>query len=174
MRERIIALPYFQENGHFIGETRYRQMLQMANPPLRPDEFEEQIRRSIAVEKLRGALTDWIAISDREVEDEFKRQNEKVKLAVSTSLLTNSARRWPARCPTRTWRQTFEERKNDYRLPEKRKVEVRRWSTPRASASGCRCAPQDVQRHYEDNQQQYSTPEQVRASHILLQDRGQG
>src|SRR5687767_1030347 len=82
VRERILALPYFQENGQFIGDARYLQMLQMANPPMRPDEFEDQIRRSIVVEKLQGALTDWIAVSDREVDDQFKRRNEKVKLAV--------------------------------------------------------------------------------------------
>jgi peptidyl-prolyl cis-trans isomerase D len=33
-------------------------------------------------------------------------------------------------------------------------------------------SPQDIQRSYEDNQQQYSTPEQVRASHILLKTEG--
>jgi len=33
-------------------------------------------------------------------------------------------------------------------------------------------SPADVQRNYEDNQQQYSTPEQVRASHILLKTEG--
>src|SRR4026209_1450910 len=33
-------------------------------------------------------------------------------------------------------------------------------------------SPQDVERAYEDNQQQYSTPEQVRASHILLKTEG--
>src|SRR5918995_1895812 len=36
IRARILALPAFQENGQFIGETRYRQMLQFNNPPLTP------------------------------------------------------------------------------------------------------------------------------------------
>ena len=31
---------------------------------------------------------------------------------------------------------------------------------------------EDVQRNYDDNQQQYRTPEQVRASHILLKTEG--
>src|SRR6476469_7383816 len=44
VRERILAIPAFQENGQFIGDQRYRQILQMQNPPLRPDEFEDQIR----------------------------------------------------------------------------------------------------------------------------------
>ena len=79
---RIQSLPAFQENGQFIGETRYRQVLNVQNPPLRPDEFEEQVRRGIVMEKLQGALTDWITVAEPEVDGEFKRRNEKVKLAV--------------------------------------------------------------------------------------------
>ncbi len=52
VRERILALPAFQENGQFIGDVRYRQLLRMQNPPMRPDEFEDQIRRGIIAEKL--------------------------------------------------------------------------------------------------------------------------
>ncbi len=75
-----------------------------ANPPLRPDEFEDQIRRSIVVEKLQGALTDWITVTDREVEDEFtppQREGEARRRA--TSPLTSSATPW--RRPTRKSRR---------------------------------------------------------------------
>jgi peptidyl-prolyl cis-trans isomerase D len=81
VRARILALPAFQENGRFL-EERYRQVLQMQNPPVRESEFEEQVRRSITVEKLQGALWDWITVDEADVEAEFKRRNEKVKLAV--------------------------------------------------------------------------------------------
>jgi peptidyl-prolyl cis-trans isomerase D len=79
---RIASMPGLQENGQFIGEQRYRQILQLQTPPLTVSDFEQQIRRSITVEKLRAALTNWISVSDKEVEDEFRRRNEKVKLAV--------------------------------------------------------------------------------------------
>jgi len=46
VRARILALPAFQENGQFIGDARYRQLLQMSDPPRRPSEFEEEVRRS--------------------------------------------------------------------------------------------------------------------------------
>src|SRR3954470_5667394 len=82
VRERILALPAFQDNGQFIGDTRYRQLLRMQNPPMRPDEFEEQVRRSIIVEKLQAALTGWVTGSDKDCEDEYRKRNEKVKLAV--------------------------------------------------------------------------------------------
>src|SRR6476619_8471013 len=82
IRERILALPAFQENGQFIGDQRYRQLLRMQNPPMRPAEFEDQVRRSIVAEKLLAALTGWVTVADADVENEYKKRNEKVKLAV--------------------------------------------------------------------------------------------
>ena len=67
--------------------------------------------------------------------------------------------------------QTFEEHKNDYEIPEKRKVKYALVDM-QAIRERTQVSPQDIQRYYEDNQQQYSTPEQVRASHILLKTEG--
>src|SRR5436190_9501434 len=67
VRERILSLPAFQENGQFIGDQRYRAILRMQNPPMRPDEFEDQIRRGIVLEKLQAALTGWVTVADSDV-----------------------------------------------------------------------------------------------------------
>ena len=169
VRERIAVLPALQENGHFIGEERYRQMLQMQNPPLRPDEFEEQVRRGITVEKLQAALTHWITVSDKEVDQEFRRRNEKVKLAVVSFPADKFKAGLEATdAELNTW---FDAHKNDFKIPEKRKV---RYAVIDMQASRARMqvSPEDIQRSYDDNQQQYSTPEQVRASHILLKTEG--
>ena len=82
VQARILAIPSFQENGRFIGNDRYKQILEMQNPPINPSDFEEEVRRSIVAEKLQGALTDWITVGDADVDAEFSRRNEKVKLAV--------------------------------------------------------------------------------------------
>jgi peptidyl-prolyl cis-trans isomerase D len=169
VRERILALPVFQDGGQFVGEARYRQVLQMQNPPLTTGEFEEQVRRSIVVEKLQGALTDWITVSDGEVESEFRRRNEKVKLGVvnfpadryreSTTASDEEIAKW------------FEENKEDYRIPEKRKIKYALIDT-QAIRQRTQVTEEDIKRYYEDNQQQFSTPEQVRASHILFKTEG--
>ena len=65
----------------------------------------------------------------------------------------------------------FEEHKDDYRIPEKRKVKYALLDV-QAIRDRITVSPQDVQRYYEDNAQQFSTPEQVRASHILLKTEG--
>ena len=82
IRERILALPGFQENGRFIGEQRYRPLLQMQNPPMTTAEFERSLRRALQIEKLRNALTGWMSVNDADVAAEYRRRNEKVKLDV--------------------------------------------------------------------------------------------
>ena len=82
VRQRIFAMPAFQENGGFIGEARYEQLLRVQRPPMIASEFEDNVRRGLAVEKLRGSLTDWLSVNDKELEQEYRRRNDKVKLAV--------------------------------------------------------------------------------------------
>jgi peptidyl-prolyl cis-trans isomerase D len=169
VRARILSLPGFQENGQFIGTERYRQILEMQNPPIRPNEFEEDVRRSIVMEKLQGALTDWITVADTDVDVEFNKRNEKVKLAV-VSFPADKFKDGVAVTDAEIAAQ-FDGNKDQYRIPEKRKI---RYAL--VDLQGIRqrttVSPQDVKRHYEDNPQQFSTPEQVRASHILLKTEG--
>src|ERR1700724_4485522 len=62
IRQRIFSIPAFQENGQFIGEQRYAQLLQVQRPPMTPADFEENVRRQLTVDKLRATLTDWITV----------------------------------------------------------------------------------------------------------------
>jgi peptidyl-prolyl cis-trans isomerase D len=166
---RIQSLPAFQENGQFIGETRYRAMLNAQNPPMRPDQFEEQVRRGIVMEKLQRALTDWISVAEPEVEAEFKRRNEKVKLAVINFTADKFREATTATdAEVSAW---FESHKNDYKITEKRKIKYALISTP-ALRERQQISAQDVEQYYKENQQQFSTPEQVRASHILFKVEG--
>jgi peptidyl-prolyl cis-trans isomerase D len=169
VRTRIATMPGLQENGQFIGEQRYRQLLQLQNPPMSPHDFEEQIRRGITLEKLHSALTNWITVSDKDLDSEYKRRNEKVKLAV-VSFPADKFREGiqPTDAELNTY---FEAHKNDLKIPEKRKIKYALVDM-QAIRNRTQVSAQDIQRSYEDNQQQYSTPEQVRASHILLKTEG--
>jgi peptidyl-prolyl cis-trans isomerase D len=169
VRERILALPAFQDNGQFIGDARYRQLLRMQNPPMRPDEFEDQVRRSIVVEKLQAALTGWQTISDSDVSREFARRNEKVKLAV-LSFPADKFREGLVASDAEVSKY-FDDHKDAFRIPEKRKIRFltidQEAMRAKASVTG-----QQIERSYNENIPQYSTPEQVRASHILLKTEG--
>src|SRR5205809_1172808 len=64
VRQRIFSMPAFQENGAFIGDQRYQQLLRMQRPPLSASDFEDSVRRSVAVEKLRTTVTEWLSGAD--------------------------------------------------------------------------------------------------------------
>ena len=163
--QRVMALPAFQENGRFIGDARYRQILSMQRPPLTPDEFEEQVRKSLVVDKLRSALTDWVTVADADVQAEYGRRNEKVKLDVVPILADKF--RSQVQVGDAEVSAYFEGHKTEYKVGEKRKVRyvLVDVDSMRATSSP---SQREVERAYNNNIETYTTPEQVRASHILL------
>ena len=165
VRERIVNLPGFQENGVFIGEERYRQLLRVQLPPLTSTQFEDQVHRGLILEKLRGALTEWIDVSDAELQAEYRRRNEKVKLDIvmfSPDAYTEAITVTDAELV-----EHLEANAADYRVADKRKIRFLAID-PEALRPGIVVPPEDVERYYQDNNEQYSTPEQVRAGHILF------
>jgi len=169
VRQRIFAMPAFQDNGGFIGEARYQQLLRMQRPPMTPAEFEDNVRRGLAVEKLRASITDWLSVPDNELEREYRRRNDKVKLAVVS--FTADSFRPQVSATDAEIAPYFEAHKNDFKIPEKRKI---RYLLIDIDAMRARVTvpPADIEREYNNNLEQYSTPEQVRASHILLKTDG--
>src|SRR3954470_1416739 len=167
--QRIYAIPAFQENGAFIGVARYQQLLSSQRPPLTASEFEDSVRRSLLVDKLRAAVTDWLAVSDKELEQEYRRRNDKVKLAV-VSFLADSFRP-DVKVSDADVASYFEAHKAEFKIPEKRKVKYALIDVE-AMRAKITVSAQDIERAYNNGIDQYTTPEQVRASHILLKTEG--
>jgi peptidyl-prolyl cis-trans isomerase D len=169
LAQQIFSIPALQENGVFIGEERYTQLLQSQLPPLTKSQFEQSMRRGMIIEKLRGAVTDWMAVSDAELEREFRRRNEKVKLQVVA--LTADAFRDKVMVTDADVASYFESHKAEYRVGEQRTIKYLLLDRERQRQK-VSVPPTDIQRYYNDNIQQYQTPEQIRASHILLNTAG--
>src|SRR6266550_2897780 len=169
VRQRIFAIPAFQDSGHFIGDARYQQLLRLQRPPLAPSDFEDGIRKTLAIEKLRASLTGWLQINDKELEQEYRRRNDKVKLAVVSFAADKF--RGQVNATDAEVAAHFEAHKNDFKIPEKRKIRYLLIDVDAMRAKVI-VPPADVERAYNDNLEQYSTPEQVRASHILLKTEG--
>ena len=169
LAQQIFAIPQLQENGRFIGEERYEQLLLSQNPPMTKSQFEDSLRRTLVLDKLRSALTDWIAVSDSELESEYRRRNEKAKLQVVA--LTADKFRSQVTVTDADVAAYFDSHKTDYRVGEQRKVKYLLLDREQARQRVA-VPPNDIQRYYNDNIQQYQTPERVRASHILLNTGG--
>jgi peptidyl-prolyl cis-trans isomerase D len=169
VRQRIFSMPAFQENGGFIGEQRYQQLLRMQRPPMMPSEFEANVRHGLTVEKLRASLTDWLAVPEKELEQEYRRRNDKVKLAVVT--FTADSFRAQATASDADVAGYFDAHKEEFRIPEKRKIRYLLIDVE-AMRTKVVVPAADIEKAYNSSIEQYTTPEQVRASHILLKTEG--
>lgn len=169
VRQRILSIPAFQENGQFIGEQRYTQLLRAQRPPLSAPEFEENVRRTLTVEKLRASLTDWMSVPETELEQEYRRRNDKVKLAIVS--FTADGFRPQVAVTDPEVASHFDAHKDDFKIGEKRKIRYLLLDNGALRAKVV-VPPGDVERAYNNSLDQYSTPEQIRASHILLKTEG--
>ena len=169
LRQRIITFPAFQQDGQFIGSERYRQLLASQRPPILPDQFEADIRRQVLGEKLQALVTGWVHVDDAEVEREYRRRNEKVKLELA--VFTAEGFKKTIQPTDAELKAQFDKDPEAYRLPEKRRV--RFLSLDGAALKARQTATQqEIEDLYRRNQSMYSTPEQVRASHILFKTEG--
>jgi len=169
LAQQIFAFPSLQENGRFIGELRYEQLLASQNPPMTKGDFEENLRRSMMIDRLRSAVTDWLAVSDADVEREYKNRNEKVKLQVVA--MTADTFRDKVAVNDADISSYYTAHQAEYRKGEQRKIRYLLVDRDQMR-SRMTITPQDIDAYYNSNVQQFSTPEQVRASHILLKTEG--
>ena len=165
VRQRILSFPTFQENGQFIGEQRYRQILQVQNPPMSTTEFEEDVRRQIVIERLQAAVTQWVSVSNEEIEKEHRRRNEKVR--VNLVAFRGDDYRDDVEVTDADIEEFYESESLVYQVPEKRKL---RFLLIDEAALADSVTPTDaqIQEYYDFNLSRYMTPGQVRASQILL------
>ena len=169
VRQRIVNLPAFQDNGQFVGERRYRQALQFQRPPLTPAQFEEEVRRDILFERLETAVTGWVAVSEAEVAAEHRRRNEKVRVEVV--VFRGDDHRDEVEASDEEIEALYDESPLAWEEPEKRKL---RFLLVDESAIFETINPGDeeIRQYYDAGIEQYTTPGQVRASHILLRTEG--
>jgi peptidyl-prolyl cis-trans isomerase D len=167
--QRILSMPDFQVNGQFVGEAQYKAMLSRAQTPMTTGEFEARLRKQLLIEKLQAVVTGWVAVTDAEVDAEYVRRNEKVKVQLvhvpSTAYLSQVS------ATDADVAAYYEAHKQDYQVGERRKVRYVLVDTD-ALRKGIIVPSREVERYYNGNIELFSTPEQVRASHILFKTEG--
>ena len=157
-------LPTAYNGDTFIGIDAYanqvQQRFQMTVPA-----FEEIIRSSLVEEKFRKLLTDGISVSPGEIQEEFRYNNEKVKLDYVFVKPEELAEKiTPDEAEIKAY---YEQNKSKFQIPEKRVVRYGlldlnqiRQNTP--------VTDDELKAVYQQNIQQYEVPNRVHAEHILF------
>ena len=118
VRDRI-RKQFADASGQFVGFERYKESIVARYGDI--EKFEKDVRDEIAQEKLRAFVTASVNISDKEVEEEYKRRN--TSFDVSYVALTQEKLAEKIQPSDEELRSYYESKKTDYRyLEPQRKV----------------------------------------------------
>jgi peptidyl-prolyl cis-trans isomerase D len=159
----IVSLPVFQNEGKFIGREAYLSFL--ARNQMNAAQFEEQMRQDLMVQKLQKLVTDGVVVGESDLEEEYRRRNEKLKLEYA--FVPKAEFESQVQVSDDEALQFFESDKKRFLRPVQRKVRFITL-TPQLFASAVSVSDREIERYYEQNSFRYESEEQVGASHILF------
>ena len=167
VEQKILENPVFRENGSFIGRERYQAILSQNN--LTMEEFESNVANEILNDKLKSLITAAVNVSDKDVEEEYKRRNEKAKLdyfVVDAAKLEGKAT-----VTDQDQHEYYEKNKAKYSVPEKRKAKYIFLESLKLRPE-VKVTDDDLRQYYEQHKNEYTLPERVKAQHILFKTQG--
>ena len=161
--EYLSTVPVFQKDGKF-DSVAYQEAL--ARQGMTPTKFESQLRNSMEIDQLRGAVTDTAFVTGPEAEQADRLQHQERWLSY-VSFEAGKYRDKITLTPEQI-KAKYESSKAAYMAPERVKlayVELALDSVPKADAP-----KQDVLKVMYDAEKdsRYTTPEQRKARHILV------
>ena len=163
VRDRIISYPVFQEDGKFIGFKEYKQVLDWNRIPLAG--FEASLKKEILIDKVVKFLTAGITVSDEEVWDNYKKQNESAKIeylvAEKDKIEVTDKPDGPA------IQAHFEKNKSAYKVPEKRTADYLFFRTDDLKTQ-VKVDDSEIEKYYKDNLSQFQEPEKTKVGRIFL------
>lgn len=161
VRDRVMSTPAFQRGGRFDFAT-YRQVL--AQNDLTPTQYESDLHADLLLQQFQRNQVAGLIVSQPEIDQRYRIENEQTQV---NFVYVDPARLHLPRAPTQAeLKAYYKAHPDEFTQPAQFKLQY--FVLPlSALEKGVNVRERAVQRYYERNIAQYSTPKQVRASHIL-------
>jgi peptidyl-prolyl cis-trans isomerase D len=166
-RIRLLVPDAFNGNT-FVGRDAYDK-LTLERFGMGMQEFEDTVSQSLVAEKFQQLATDGINVSPAEVEQEFRRRNEKVKL--SYVVIKPDELQAKINVSDADLASYFEKNKARYTVPERRSV---RYGLLDTTLLRLRTAVADaeIQTFYNQNLARFKTEDRAHVAQILFKTVG--
>lgn len=164
LAKRLQEISIFYPDGNFVGADSYTRLVQQQYNRSVP-EFEQGVRRQLLVNKLITWVRGGVTVSPTEVEQEYRRRNERVRIQYVLFLPGTYEKQLE---PSEDDLRAFYERNRDrYLLPERRSVRY----VPVdffTLQQRVQVTPEELEAFYQSRRQDFQVSERVRFRHILF------
>ena len=156
----------FFPDGKFIGQDQYENFVQ-GQWGLSVVQFEKELKDQIAQQKLLSTVSAAATVSDKEIQEQVKKDGTKVKFEYAVLTLDDVKKQ--VKVTDVELKAFYDQNKQQYQnsIPEKRKVRYILVDTAKVSAS-LPVTQADLQAYYNQHQDEFRIPETVTVRHILI------
>ena len=144
LKNIIEAIPGFEKNGKFDGQT-YQELLSQNR--ITPQEFENDQRKGLMVSRIRDLVIDGVKYSEKELQDKFIWENEKVDLEIAEidpETFSNVGE--PKEEEMKAY---YDKHKEEFRVPEKSKISYIEFS-PEDFKNKPAVSPEEIDEYYKN------------------------
>ena len=160
--DAIANIPAFQENGVF-SKDRYLQVL--AYQRLSSEQFEAMQRSELISTKVREQLQAGVTVTDEEIDEEFRNNNEKVNLNYVS--LTPASFEKKVKVTDEALATYFAEQQEVFRTPEMVSLRYLQF-VPERYLDEVTFDENDLEKYHRRHLDQFEILEKIKASHILI------
>lgn len=157
-------MPSVYSGGTFVGMDAYTREVE-TNFHMTVPAFEDLIRSSLIEEKFHKLLTDGISVGLPEIQEEFRFENEKIKLDYAAANPEELADK--INSDDSEVKSYYEQNKSKFIVPEKRVVRFGLLDINQIRQNTV-VTDDELKAIYQQNIQQYEVPDRVHAEHILF------
>lgn len=166
VQELILEIPIFQEDGKFVGQEEYVQRVR-AYFRSTPEEFENDLRKDILLQKLDNVLAETLYISDSELERSYREEAERAKIRFVQLPASQFSDVVADEAAVTAY---FEAHRDEYTLPEQRVANYLLIDTVKLRQKlDDEITDEDIAAYYDSHKDEFTSQEQVKARHILVQ-----
>lgn len=163
IREKIVSYPVFQKDGKFIGFEEYKRILDWNRIPV--SQFEQSLRKEIILDKLIQVLTAGVSITEDEIWENYKTNNESAKLEfVLAEKDKTELKEDPSSEEIKAY---FEDNREKFQIPEKRNGVMVFLKTDDLKDE-IELEDSEIEKYYKNNLSQFTENEKVRISRIYF------
>lgn len=154
--------PELIKDGKVDGATLSAMLQQQG---ITMTQIREQTARQLLVSRLEQIVSTGVVVSPHDIETEYRRKNDKVKLEYA--VLTPARYQSEGEATDAEVKAYFDSHKSDFKIPEKHSYGIVLLDPDKLMA-GSLPSDAQLQAEYNSRKDDYRVPERVKARHILI------
>lgn len=164
LAESISKRPEFQKDTQF-SSSLYQNYLRFSR--ISAKDFEDSQRKNLLREKLESVIRASTQISEAEIQEAYKKENEKIKFKYIS--FSKDYFKPAGRPSDEELQKYFELHKSQFEIPEQIQVQYVKL-TPKMIEDTIEVHDEDIKDYYDANQAKYFVKKQYKAKHILIKN----